>query len=405
MLFVAFQNKPLTYNEMLNKAKSYTEKGQIAFAMEEYRRMLDLYPKSYDVHLGLAELYEKIDEIDRAKVQYIMAIRLGQKHRTEAYTKLARLYCKENKYNIAADILEEIKDTTLRDAVEKIGHVYFNWGEYLKPSDKLEAMRKYKEARKYYAKASKKDEKKVLKNIIQLYADISDELILSKQFEEAIEVLKLSLDYEKNAIAHYKLARIYEEKGKDDKALDEYSDAFKLDPNVAGTNSYVSLLIKKAQELKKQGDNVNSQHYYRKAKKLDSGVDVPLNPDKRLIFSLSTTRVNEDLENDLLVPGIAFRFINISPEKIEHLRAKVVFLKNNKPISTQIFTIADKENFLNEDSSSQEIEAYSTSPINHVFDEHDLRVQVYISQYNPDKWTLFRNIRIERERKPVTLVE
>lgn len=404
-MFFAFKGKPLTYNDLITKAESYAAKGQIAFAMEEYRKLLQLYPENYDVHVSLAGLYEQINEIDRAKVEYVKAIRLGHKNRPEAYIKLAKIYCNENRFRLAVDIVKDISGTKDKKALEKIGHIYFNWAETLKTEDMLESIRKFKQARVYYFKAKSKSEKKAVDNIVELYANIADDMVLAKQPEKALEVLKLSLEYEDNALAHYKLAQIYEADNKEKKALSEYSKSFELNPEVASTSSYINLLTRKAHELKAKGDDVNAEYYFKKAKKLDSGLKVPLNPDKRILFSLSATRVNEDMENDLLVPGISFKLINISPDIIEHLRVKVVFLNDGKPISTLVYTIADKQNSLNCDSSSSEVEVYSTAPIKHVFDNHDMRVQVYISQFDPDKWTLFRNIRIERERRPVSVVE
>ncbi len=404
-LFFAFKNTPLSYNEMMKKAKTYAEKGQVAFAAEEYKKLLRLYPENYDMHLNLAELYEKINETNQAKVEYIMAIRLGHKHRTEAYTKLAKIYCRENKYSIAEDVIKDIKKTKDKTALEAIGNIYFDWGETLKATDRPNAIRKFKEAGKYYKKARNKSEKLALNNIAGLYADIADELLGSKKHEEAVEVLKLSLDYRDNALARYKLAKIYEKRHSEQKALEEYSKVFKTDPGFAGKNSYITLLLKKAGEAKAQGDKIKAEYYYRKAKKLDSGLDVPLNPDNSILFSLVATKVNEDLENDLLVPGITFKLINITPDIIDNLRVKVVFLRNEKPISTQVFTIADKENALKGDSESPEINAYSNAPVKHVYDEHNLRVQIYISHYSPDKWKLFRNIRVIRGRKPVRIKE
>ncbi len=404
-LFLMFKSNPLTYYDMIKKAEAYTEEGKIAFALEEYRKMLRLYPGNYDIHLKLGNLYEKINEIDRAKVQYIMAIRLEQKSRPEAYIKLAKVYCRENKYKIAEDIISDIKDTWHRDALEEIGNIYSSWGEKLRTNEKLEAIRKFKEARKYYKKAKSKLEKIALENIFGLYANISDELLVEKKFKKAEEALNLSIDYEDNALAHYKLAQMYENKYDDYKAIKEYSKAFKLDPNIAGKNSYIDLLLRKAHELKQKGDNVNAEYYFRKAKKIDSGLDVPLNPNNKVLFSLIATRANEDIENDILVPGITFKLINITPDTIDDLKVKIVFLKGNQPISTQIFTVANNENILKGDSHSKTIDAFSTAPVKHVFDDHDLKVQVYVSQQNPPKWDLFRNILIERKRNFVRPVE
>jgi len=404
-LFFAFKTKPLTYNDMFKKAEMYAKQGQVAFALEEYKRLLSLYPENYEVHLGLGELYEKVNEPDKAKIEYVMAIRQGGRHKPKAYLKLAKIYCNESRYRIAEDIISDIKDTKNKDARKAIGDMYFNWGEHLKNTDKPEAIRKYKKAREYYQETDTTSEKNTAIVITNLYAEISNDLINSKKIKEAVEILKLSLKYEDTALAHYKLARIYESNGKDDKALKEYSNALKLDPEITNKSSYIKLLVKKAKEFKDKGNDVNAEYYYSKAKKLNSALDVPLNPDKKILFTLIATKLNEDADNDILVPGIIFKVINISKDIIDDLKIKVVFLKDGKPVSSEIVTIASKESPFKGDSESSEIGMYSNAPIKHVFDDHDLVVQVYVSQKSPKKWKLFRNIPITRERKPITIVD
>lgn len=405
VLFVlTLPEKPLTYMEQLKKAEAYAQKGQVAFAIEHYKRLLNLYPETYQIHIKLAELYLKVKEPDKAKVEYLRAIRIDERHRLLPYIELAKIYSEEEKYNIVEDVLKQMKPTNNKNYLARIGDIYFDWAQHIELSDVPDAIRKYKEAVEYYKKAGSSYKERALDNIAKLYGQLSDELVRAKKINEAIEILELSLDYENNALAHYKLAKIYQDKGEEKLALNEYSKAFTLDPKITNKSSYITLLLKKAQQAKQKGDKTTSDYYYSKAKKLDSAVDVPTNPDVRVLFSLVAIKVNEDIENDILVPGIIFKIINISEDVLDNVKVKVVFIKDKRPINTRVITVADEENTLKGDSYSNEISVFSQKPVKHIFDDHKLRVDVYISQSEDENWKLFRKVDIERQRDYVNPV-
>jgi len=403
IFFFLKADKPTSFRGMINKAQNYAEQGKIAYALEEYKKIVRLYPDNYDVHLKLAELYEQLNDPDKAKVEYIMAIRLGKNYRHEATFGLIEMYVKENKYNIANDIAKELKDPRNPESLKRLGDFYNEWGNKLSEGDRLEAIRKYKKAREYYKKAGNKKAGETLDKINRVYANIADYLLKNNQKKKAIEILNLSILYEDNALAHYKLAKIYAQSSDIEKAIQQYSKAFELDPKIGNYNSYVSLLMQQAKAFEKKGDDARARLYYRKAKKLDSNKNIPDNPDARLLFSLIATKINEDLDRDILIPGIIFSLTNITDKPIEKIKVKIVFKEDNKSISKQTITVADEENPLKGDSKTSDISIYSDRPVEHVFDDHDLMVQVYVSQGEKEKWKLYRNIPIIRNRKSIML--
>ncbi len=405
-IFIFFSmDNPTSFQGMVKKADSYAEKGKVAFALEEYSKIVRLYPDNYDIHMKLANIYIETDELEKAKIEYIRAIRLGYKYRYDANLALAKIYGKENRFDIAEDLLKDIKDTNNNKAQKGIGNLYYNWGKSLKKGDRLEAIRKFKKSCDYYKKAGSNLSEKALGQIASLFAGISDTLVSYDEDKKAIETLGLSIAYKDNAIAHYKLAKIYE-KSDIDKSLKEYSKAFELNSNIGNKNAYISLLMKKAKILaakENEKDKAKSRLYYMKAKKLDVNLNIPENPDSRILFNLIATKVNEDMERDILIPGIIFNITNISKELIKNLKVKIIFIKDNKQLSMKIIKIADKKTPLKGDDKTSNISIYSDKTVRHVFDDHNLRIQVYISQKTPDKWKLFRNIPIIRKRKPILI--
>jgi Tfp pilus assembly protein PilF len=57
-----FYETPVTVDGMISKADTLSQKGQVALALEEYNKIVRLYPNNYDVHLRLADVYKTVNE-------------------------------------------------------------------------------------------------------------------------------------------------------------------------------------------------------------------------------------------------------------------------------------------------------------------------------------------------------
>lgn len=397
------KENPTSYDGMVKKAEEYMNKGQIAFALEEYNKIVRLYPGKFKIHYKLAKIYNELNEPDRAKAEYIKGIRTGHGKRHLATLGLANIYCEEQRYDIAEDLVKDLVDSRNHVLLEGAAEIYYKSGKYYKFRNRLEAIRKFKKARTLFQKARSKRSKEALNQIFMTYAEISDVLTENKEYKKAIDILELSIDYEDNAIGRYKLAKIYEKNLEIEKAIKEYSNAFKIDPEVGNINSYAALLMKEAEIMELNGEKVKAELYRLKAKKINAKLDVPDNPDKRILFSLVAIKVNEDIERDALIPGIIFNLTNITDEAIKDLKAKVVFYEGNKPFSTQIMNVANEDYPLEGDARTSDISIYSDKPVKHVFDEHDLWAKVYFYINDSKDWKLFRNIPIIKEKEQITV--
>ncbi len=397
VFFVFRSTKSTSESSFIARAEDHFKNGKIAYAIEDYNYIVRIFPGNYDAHMRLAELYNGVNEPDKAKIEYIRAINLGYKSKYKANMAMADVYIKENKYIMAESFIKPLQDTKNKEVRQQIGDFYYKWGDYCKKTDEPEALRKYIIAYSYYKFSNSKNLKNTKEKIGTIYNDISYELAKLKKTDEAINILKLSLKYFDDPKTHYNLAKLYEKQGKIDNAMEEYKLALKLKPTPSVTTEYIKLLIKKAEISKKKGDKVSAELYYTLAKKLKPGLNVPMNPDNRIIINILAAKYNEDIDKDILVPGINLKLTNISSEKINSLKLKVVFLDDNKPFSEEIKIIATEKNPLNNDSSSPELNIFSSKSLNHVFDKHNIIARIYISQKSPDKWTLFRNVNIIKE--------
>ena len=393
--FIYYENnKSTSIAGMMKTADNLAKNGQIGYAIENYNKIVRVFPENYEAHISLAELYLRANETDLAKVEYIEAIKLGYKSKYQANIAMANFYAEENKYILAESFINEIKDIKDKKADQLIGDFYYKWGLFVEKSNAADAIRKFETAYKYYKKSNSPKFLTLKKKIKDTYINISNTLLSSNQLQDAADILKISLKFWNNAETHYRLAKIYEKQGEMDNAISEYQTAFKLNPSVSGTEGYVALLIKKADIFKAKGDKISADLYYTKAKNLDSGANIPFNPDNRIIINNLEAKCNENIDKDILIPEISFKLTNISKNKIKCLKIKVVFLENNNPFSEEIKTLATEKNPLNNDSRTSQINIFSLKPVNYVLDKHNLLAQIYISQKNPDEWKLFRNIKI-----------
>lgn len=392
--FVYQQNQPNSVAALMEKAEYTAKHGQIAYAIDDYIKIVENFPRNYEAHTRLAELYYKAGESDMAKVEYIKAIRLNYKNKYQAHVALANIYAKENNYSFAETFINQIKNTRVKKAHESIGNFYYNWGLSSKKHNLTETIRKFKAAYEHYKVANVPQQEKVLSEIENTYILLANNLIQENKKNDAINLLKISLSFYDSAKIHYEMATIYEMLNKIDDAIAEYKTAFKLNPEISNTDAYVQTLIRKAEMEKNKGDKVSAELYYTFAKKINSKTEIPINPENGIILNDVSAKCNEDIDKDILTPEITFKLRNIRKNAINYLKIKTVFLENNKPFNEVINTTVTSNSPLGSDSETQQINIFSLEPVQHVFDKHNLTAEIYISQENPDKWILFRRIHI-----------
>ncbi|OGI04983.1 MAG: hypothetical protein A2104_00075 [Candidatus Melainabacteria bacterium GWF2_32_7] len=395
--FFVFQNeKPTSLNGMLKQGEKYTKEGKLSLALEHYIRTAKSFPWSYEAHMHLGNTLLQVKEPQKAKIEYYRAIKLNYSKKHDAYFTLANIYVSENNFKFAQEILNPIKDVPNKKALEQIGDFYYSWGQKLISDNDFETIRKYREAYEFYKKADSKKVTRARKTIEKAYSQIADKLVADKKISEAINILNLSIEFSNNALAHYKLAKIYETRN-EELALSEYEKVYKKlrASRRFDSSGYVNLLTKKADMYKARGDAAQTQYYYHLANKVSLTTQIPYITDKHIILTLISARYNENIDRDTVIPGISFKIMNVSKAKVHYLKAKVVFSDNEKIWSEEVIRIAEPGSPMLPDAITETINTYSTTPMLHVFADHDIKVQIYLSQSEPDNWKLYRNFYFE----------
>jgi len=88
------------YNQQgLRSAKN----GNLGTAQENYQRAIALDPDNVSAHYNLGNLYEDLQEFDKAKTEYLIAV---QGNVPEAYNNLGRLFIQQKKYPEAVSLIQ-----------------------------------------------------------------------------------------------------------------------------------------------------------------------------------------------------------------------------------------------------------------------------------------------------------
>jgi len=88
-LFTFWLSLPIISNQYNRRGLTDHYRGKLGTAEQNYKRAISLNPDNVDAHYNLSTLYENLQEIDKAKTQYLIAI---QGDLPDAYNNLARLY-------------------------------------------------------------------------------------------------------------------------------------------------------------------------------------------------------------------------------------------------------------------------------------------------------------------------
>ena len=147
-LFTLWLNLPRISQIYNSSGKINYEQGKLGVAEQNYLRAISLDKENLDAHFNLANLYEDLQELDKAKKHYLIGVRGNI---PDVYNNLARLYIKDDKnqqYPEAATLLREGLDLALKQKskpevkyslFKNLGWVRFKQGRNQEARKNLEA--------------------------------------------------------------------------------------------------------------------------------------------------------------------------------------------------------------------------------------------------------------------------
>lgn len=401
MFFIFQYNKPGSLKYMLEKGEKYTNTGRLALALKHYNKTVRIYPGSYEAHLRLGDIYIKINEKEKAKIEYYRALKLKLPNRYEAHFALANLYFSQGKTYVAKDIIDSVKNIKNKQVYKGVGKFYYKWGDKQKNKSKIEAARKYKISYKFLKKAE--DDREIIKitqKIENNYLAISKELINNDKLDEAINIVSSAIKWvDESAALHYHLAELYNTKDKPDKALQEFEKAFELNPNPGPSDIFISLLKEKAKKLEKQNKKSIAKFIYQKIKKMDAENEILQNTNNKVFIKLTATKFNQNKEKGTFSPGISFRIANIGKEKIDKVKLKIDFLKEDKHLSSEVVEVILPDKEIKPGELTKEITVFSKSKLSGILLNHKFQAKIFIFQKDSKTWKVLRQINFAKKQK------
>jgi tetratricopeptide (TPR) repeat protein len=119
--------------------KNY-EQGQLGTAEENYLRAIALNPDNVDAHYNLGNLYEDLQEFDKARTEYLIAVKGNV---PEAYNNLARLSIQKKEYPQAVALLNQgIIQASEQDSFPEVKYNLFKnlgWARFQQGDRDIEA--------------------------------------------------------------------------------------------------------------------------------------------------------------------------------------------------------------------------------------------------------------------------
>ncbi|NEO90821.1 MAG: tetratricopeptide repeat protein [Moorea sp. SIO3G5] len=111
--------------------------GKLGIAEENYKRAIELNPDNVDAHYNLGNLYEDLQQFDKARTEYLLAVKGDM---PEAYNNLARLLIKKKEYPQAVALLKRgILQASKQDSFPEVKYNLFKnlgWARFHQGPDR-----------------------------------------------------------------------------------------------------------------------------------------------------------------------------------------------------------------------------------------------------------------------------
>lgn len=337
-------------NEMIkNYHESYRERHlidkKLAEQIIQQSSSIDkLSSKPYAVCLNIGELYETIEDYEKAQYAYEQAVLKAKPNIFKPYHKLLYVLVAQEKFTKATALLDNIIDTNDKNLIKFKTRSYITIGDkYYSLGKSLSAAKNYERAEFYYNKFSKKDKKIVEaidNRIIKSYINVADIMVASGKNTDAIRFLKKALKYDPNNYKiKYKLAIVLADL--DPEKSIEYLD-FLLEkiPQEIDYSIYGRTLMKAANIADLDNRPTQAKYYRYRIHSIDLFVNRKVVYQNDVDISLNSFIIRKNFFTYPLEP--VFNFLNNSNFNIINLKADFVLTQNKKAIETITMTVANK---------------------------------------------------------------
>lgn len=305
----------------------------------------DIKNKKYIVCMHIGELYETVDDYEKAQIAYESAVEKVGVGNYKPYYKLICVLAAQEKFNEINKIMSKIKDFPDKKLIKfktkaylAIGDKYYSIGKF------IQAAKNHEKAKFYYDKFKKKDkvvEQSIENRIINSYIQVANTLVNMGYNSDAVRYLKKVEKYiPDDLIIKYKIGIILSDSNPEE-AVKYLEPLFEKIPQEIDNGVYCSALMKAANIADLEGRHTVAKKYRYKIHSADLFIK------RKVIYKNDI----DTIIGDYTVRKVLFtyplklnyNFANLTGYPIKQLKADFVLSLDNKALETYTTDIATKD--------------------------------------------------------------
>ena len=233
----------------------------------------DLRNKKYAICLQVGNLYATANDFENAEFAYKLAIEKAGSGVYTPYLKLIEVYAEQEKFADASALIKSVKDIKNKKLIKFktrafiiLGDKYYSIGKF------LSAAKSYEQAKFYYDKFAKKDnkvEESIIIRVTNAYIETANIMVKSGYNSEAVRFLKKAEKYSPNNFEiKYKLAIIYSDLDPK-KSVAYFEPLLEEMPQFIDYGVYGKSLMKAANIADLEGNPTQAKYYRYKIHSID----------------------------------------------------------------------------------------------------------------------------------------
>ena len=307
--------------------------------------LVDLKDKKYSVCMQVGELYETIDDYQKAQIAFESAIEKAKPGDYRAYEKLILILINQEKFDDAEKILTEMKDYPDKKLIKLKTRSYIIMGDkYYSIGKFLSAAKKYEKAEFYYGKFKKYDKKianSIKKRIENSYIKSADEIVKMGYNSDAVRYLKkVEKTNPDNLKVKYKIGIILSDSDPE-QAIGYLEPLLNKIPQDIDYGVFCSALMKAANIADLEGRTTKAKYYRHKIHSIDLFIKRKVIYKNDLDIVLSSFQVKKRFFTYPL--KATYKFANTSNSDITYLKADFVLSLSDTPVETITKVIANRK--------------------------------------------------------------
>jgi len=322
--------------DLLNRGKVQLMEGKVAWAAKTFQTLITHHRDSYEGHLLLGQAYLQLDERRKAEQEFELAASLKNKSGDHApEIAMSKVAMAQGDFPRAEAILYKAwkRNRADKNVKQALFELYEQWGNTLseaEPKDYVMIVQKYRTSLSYVS--SYQAQQAVEEKLIDAIRAYTDKLIAMKDYDTAIQQLKVSLIIKYLPDTLVQIADTYAHMNRLDDAIDWYRKAFEANPEVVGLR-LTTVLVQKGQQLMNEKKPDEAKKYFAEADQISQQAKVSL--DNLYPVSVSSVKIDSDFDEATgqFEPTVKLKLTNDSNRDLNFLAVKTEFLSGNDTLA------------------------------------------------------------------------